>query len=81
MMIVVVLIFSICWLPYHVYFLVAHHYPEITNWDYIQPLYLSIYFLGELPGCVTTPSSYPLSLAAMSNSMYNPIIYCWMNGR
>ena len=48
MMIVVVLIFSICWLPYHVYFLVVHHYPEITNWEYIQPLYLSIYFLGEL---------------------------------
>lgn len=45
-MIVVVLIFAICWLPYHVYFLAVHHYPDIANWDYIQPVFLSIYFLG-----------------------------------
>ncbi|OQR76422.1 tachykinin peptides receptor 99D-like [Tropilaelaps mercedesae] len=63
MMIVVVAIFGVCWLPYHLYFLLVHHYPDMRNSAYIQNIYLTIYFL------------------AMSNSMYNPIIYCWMNSR
>ncbi|XP_076360621.1 tachykinin-like peptides receptor 99D [Tachypleus tridentatus] len=63
MMIVVVFIFTVCWLPYHIYFLLAHHHPQIISTNYVQHIYLSIYWL------------------AMSNSMYNPIIYCWMNSR
>ncbi|XP_013775273.1 tachykinin-like peptides receptor 99D isoform X1 [Limulus polyphemus] len=63
MMIVVVFIFAVCWLPYHTYFLLAHHHREITSYKNIQHIYLGIYWL------------------AMSNSMYNPIIYCWMNSR
>lgn len=63
MMMVVVLIFAICWLPYHIYFIVLSYIPDLTNETYIQELYLGIYWL------------------AMSNSMYNPIIYCWMNSR
>ncbi|CAL1674033.1 unnamed protein product [Lasius platythorax] len=63
MMIVVVVIFAVCWLPFHVYFIVTSYLPEITNEPYIQEVFLGIYWL------------------AMSNSMYNPIIYCWMNTR
>ncbi|KAJ9576106.1 hypothetical protein L9F63_007071, partial [Diploptera punctata] len=63
MMIVVVSIFAVCWLPFHMYFILTSFAPEITNTKYIQEVYLSIYWL------------------AMSNSMYNPIIYCWMNSR
>ncbi|XP_018575891.1 tachykinin-like peptides receptor 99D [Anoplophora glabripennis] len=63
MMIVVVIIFSVCWLPYQLYFIVTYYFPSITHADYIQETYLAIYWL------------------AMSNSMYNPIIYCWMNAR
>ena len=63
MMMVVVIIFAVCWLPYHLYFIVTSYFPEITNSTYIQETYLAIYWL------------------AMSNSMYNPIIYCWMNAR
>ncbi|KAJ8911952.1 hypothetical protein NQ315_012763 [Exocentrus adspersus] len=63
MMIVVVIIFSVCWLPYQLYFIVTYYFPELTHSDYIQETYLAIYWL------------------AMSNSMYNPIIYCWMNSR
>lgn len=63
MMMVVVLIFAICWLPFHAYFIVMSYVPELTKKPYIQELYLGIYWL------------------AMSNSMYNPIIYCWMNSR
>ncbi|KAH0815195.1 hypothetical protein GEV33_007596 [Tenebrio molitor] len=61
MMMVVVIIFAVCWLPYHLYFIVISYFPEITSSTYIQETYLAIYWL------------------AMSNSMYNPIIYCWMN--
>ncbi|XP_069700376.1 tachykinin-like peptides receptor 99D isoform X2 [Periplaneta americana] len=63
MMIVVVSIFAVCWLPFHIYFIVTSIAPEITTTKYIQEVYLAIYWL------------------AMSNSMYNPIIYCWMNSR
>ncbi|XP_034487365.1 tachykinin-like peptides receptor 99D [Drosophila innubila] len=63
MMIVVVLIFGFCWLPFHSYFIITSCYPAIVEAPYIQELYLVIYWL------------------AMSNSMYNPIIYCWMNSR
>lgn len=63
MMIVVVTIFAICWLPYHIYFIVTSHMPELTKSPYIQDVYLAFYWL------------------AMSNSMHNPIVYCWMNSR
>ncbi|XP_060604324.1 tachykinin-like peptides receptor 99D isoform X2 [Ruditapes philippinarum] len=63
MMIVVVIIFAVCWLPMHLYFLLSNHHPAVTKLDYIQQIYI-VFFL-----------------MAMSNSMYNPIIYCWMNSR
>ncbi|RWS03528.1 tachykinin-like peptides receptor 99D, partial [Dinothrombium tinctorium] len=61
MLIVVVVIFAICWLPYHCYFLYSYHSPEVANKQYVQHVYLAFYWL------------------AMSNSMYNPMIYVWMN--
>lgn len=63
MMMIVVVIFAVCWAPQNIYFLLTSYYPQITTTDYIQEIYLGIYWL------------------AMSNSMYNPIIYCWMNSR
>jgi tachykinin-like receptor len=63
MMIVVVSIFAVCWLPFHMYFILMALVPQITNTKYIQEVYLAIYWL------------------AMSSSMYNPFIYCWMNSR
>ncbi|XP_028028937.1 tachykinin-like peptides receptor 99D isoform X2 [Bombyx mandarina] len=63
MMIVVVVIFAVCWLPFHVYFVVTSYYPDVVSYPHIQEIYLGIYWL------------------AMSNSMYNPIIYCWMNSK
>lgn len=63
MMMVVVVIFAVCWLPFQIYFIITSYYPTITDSEYVQEIYLAIYWL------------------AMSNSMYNPIIYCWMNSR
>ena len=63
MFIVVVIIFAVCWLPYHVYFIYTYHDTEIRRQPYIQHVYLGFYWL------------------AMSNSMFNPLIYYWMNAR
>ncbi|KAF2367701.1 G protein-coupled receptor rhodopsin-like [Trinorchestia longiramus] len=63
MMIVVVTMFGVCWLPYHLYFIIVDKFPEITTYRHTQTIYLFIYWL------------------AMSNSMYNPIIYCWLNDK
>lgn len=63
MMIVVVVTFAICWLPYHVYFIVTGLNKWLNRWKSIQQVYLFVLWL------------------AMSSTMYNPIIYCCLNGR
>ncbi|KAK7161240.1 hypothetical protein R3I94_004045 [Phoxinus phoxinus] len=63
MMIVVVVTFALCWLPYHIYFIVTGLNKRLNKWKSIQQVYLSVLWL------------------AMSSTMYNPIIYCCLNGR
>lgn len=65
MMIVVVIIFALCWLPYHGFFVVNYYLPTIFQDGplYYQRCYLIMYWL------------------AMSNSMYNPIIIYFMNSK
>ncbi|XP_020499515.2 tachykinin receptor 3a [Labrus bergylta] len=42
MMIIVVVTFALCWLPYHVYFIVT----GLSKWKYIQQVYLSVLWLA-----------------------------------
>jgi hypothetical protein len=42
----VVAIFGICWLPYHAYFIYAHHHREILRKPYIQHVYLGFFWLA-----------------------------------
>ncbi|KAM8864888.1 tachykinin receptor 1a [Synchiropus picturatus] len=46
MMIVVVCTFAICWLPYHVYFLLHQFFPEAFEQPFIQQVYLAIMWLA-----------------------------------
>ncbi|MGH0156265.1 UNVERIFIED_CONTAM: hypothetical protein FKN15_004096 [Acipenser sinensis] len=46
MMIIVVVTFAICWLPYHIYFILTGIYPRWNRWKYIQQVYLSIFWLA-----------------------------------
>ncbi|KAH3869178.1 hypothetical protein DPMN_032339 [Dreissena polymorpha] len=63
MLVVVVIIYAICWLPLHAITIAGD-------------VHLTFY---NLPGMniVWTASHW----LAMSNCMYNPFIYCWMNAR
>lgn len=65
MMIVVVIIFALCWLPYHGFFIVNYYLPTIFQDGPLQyqRSFLIMYWL------------------AMSNSMYNPIIIYFMNSK
>ncbi|XP_047446940.1 tachykinin receptor 1a [Mugil cephalus] len=46
MMIVVVCTFAICWLPYHVFFLLHEFFPDIFEERFIQQVYLAIMWLA-----------------------------------
>ncbi|XP_074084870.1 neuromedin-K receptor [Macrotis lagotis] len=46
MMIIVVVTFAICWLPYHIYFIITGIYQHLNRWKYIQQIYLAIFWLA-----------------------------------
>ncbi|XP_032805910.2 neuromedin-K receptor [Petromyzon marinus] len=46
MMIVVVVTFAVCWMPYHVYFLLGRTLNRIYHRKYIQQVYLAIFWLA-----------------------------------
>ncbi len=52
MMIMVVMIFGICWFPYHVYFIVANAFPDINYSKYIQVKYLTNFELIYDEACL-----------------------------
>ncbi|XP_062864714.1 tachykinin receptor 3a [Trichomycterus rosablanca] len=46
MMIIVVVTFAICWLPYHIYFLITGLNKALVRWKSIQQVYLSVMWLA-----------------------------------
>ncbi|KAJ8269652.1 hypothetical protein COCON_G00122590 [Conger conger] len=46
MMIIVVLTFAFCWMPYHVYFIVTGLNKLLNRWKYIQQVYLLVMWLA-----------------------------------
>ncbi|XP_049421549.1 substance-K receptor isoform X1 [Epinephelus fuscoguttatus] len=46
MMVVVVVTFALCWLPYHIYFILGSFNRDIYKKQYIQQVYLAIFWLA-----------------------------------
>lgn len=46
MLITVTVLFAICWLPYHIYFIYIKYDPNIITHKYISNIYLTIYWLA-----------------------------------
>jgi tachykinin receptor 3 len=46
MFVVIVTIFAVCWLPYHLFFIYSYHNISMTSTSYVQHLYLGFYFLA-----------------------------------
>ncbi|XP_077512667.1 tachykinin-like peptides receptor 86C [Amblyomma americanum] len=46
MLFTVVLLFTVCWLPYHAYFLYVFHHPSVVHSDDVQHVYLAMYWLA-----------------------------------
>ncbi|KAI5226072.1 Neuromedin-K Receptor [Manis pentadactyla] len=46
MMIIVVVTFAVCWLPYHIYFILTAIYQQLNRWKYIQQIYLASFWLA-----------------------------------
>ena len=59
MLITVTVIFALCWLPYHVYFLYTYHRMEVMKLEWVQHLYLLIYFFA-MSNAACNPIIYAL---------------------
>ena len=59
MLVVLTVIFGVCWLPYHVYFLVLYHMPGMTSMRFIQHVFLAFYWLA-MSHAVVNPVVYYL---------------------
>ncbi|XP_036446915.1 neuromedin-K receptor-like [Colossoma macropomum] len=46
MMVVVVVTFAVCWLPYHMYFIVTGLNRQLSKWKSIQQVYLAVVWLA-----------------------------------
>ena len=49
MLVVLIVIFGVCWLPYHTYFLYVYHYPEVRKTANIQHYFWRRFFPGRSP--------------------------------
>ena len=67
MLVVVVVLFAVCWLPLHAFMLVIDFNPELTNYKSTAQ---KRFFTGVY---------YCVHWLAMSNSFVNPIIYGFLN--
>uniref|UniRef100_A0A8C6X509 Tachykinin receptor 2 n=1 Tax=Naja naja TaxID=35670 RepID=A0A8C6X509_NAJNA len=56
-MVAVVIIFAICWFPYHFYFILGSIWEEVNRQKYIQQVYLAVFLLA-MSSAVYSPIIY-----------------------
>ncbi|XP_076329827.1 tachykinin-like peptides receptor 86C [Tachypleus tridentatus] len=79
MLVAVALIFAICWLPYHVYFIYVYHHPKILKTDHIQHVYLAFYWLA-----MSNSTYNPIVYYYMNNRFkryFRKVLYCFRKTR
>ncbi|CAH2237957.1 jg4651 [Pararge aegeria aegeria] len=74
MFILVIVIFGICWLPYHSYFIYTHFNPSIMYMKYIQHIYLGFYWLAMANAMVNPIIYYWMN--AKFRSYFRTAILC-----
>ncbi|XP_041970883.1 tachykinin-like peptides receptor 86C [Aricia agestis] len=74
MFILVIVIFGICWLPYHSYFIYTHFNPSILYMKYVQHVYLAFYWLAMANAMVNPIIYYWMN--AKFRSYFRTAILC-----
>ncbi|KAK7895443.1 hypothetical protein WMY93_020768 [Mugilogobius chulae] len=77
MMIIVVCTFAVCWLPYHIYFLLHQFCPDILEHVYIQQVYLAIMWLA-MSSTMYNPIIY-YCLNSRFRSGFQQILCCYVS--
>ncbi|CAG4970294.1 unnamed protein product [Parnassius apollo] len=74
MFVLVVVVFALCWLPYHAYFVLVYHHQSLASSPLAQHIYLAFYWLA-----MANSMFNPLIYYWMSNKfkVYFRVVLCW----
>ncbi|XP_048001553.1 tachykinin-like peptides receptor 86C isoform X2 [Leguminivora glycinivorella] len=74
MFVLVVMVFALCWLPYHAYFVLVYHHQRLASAPVAQHVYLLFYWLA-----MANSMFNPLIYYWMSNKfrIYFRVVLCW----
>ncbi|XP_066262157.1 tachykinin-like peptides receptor 86C isoform X3 [Euwallacea similis] len=75
MFILVVLIFGLCWLPYHSYFIYIYYDPRVIYNRYTQHIYLTFYWLA-MSNAMVNPLIY-YWMNARFRQYFRKVMCCW----
>ena len=70
----VVVIFMVCWAPYHIYFIYCYHNPSVTRNPYIGHIYLGFYWLAMSNTCVNPIIYYWMN--QRFRAYFNQVLCC-----
>nr|XP_015915126.2 tachykinin-like peptides receptor 86C [Parasteatoda tepidariorum] len=80
MLVAVMLLFAICWLPYHIYFLYIYYNSDVVHTHFIQHVYLAIYWLAMSNSCYN-PIVYYIMNARFRNYFRKVVCICNPNAQ
>ena len=74
---IIVLMFAVCWAPYHIYFILVFHQPSLTRAHYVGHLYLFFYMLAMAHACMNPIIYYWMN--KRFRAYFNKILCCFPN--